>query len=55
MEGKLDNGLDTLAAVKRYIGLKDSPYVLKRGDKRQEYFSGELDTGSVIMHFRSGA
>lgn len=50
---KLDNGLDTLAAVKRYITLKDSPYILKKGDEKHEYLLKNSETGAVIMRFRS--
>jgi len=50
---KLDNGLDTLAAVKRYITLKDSPYILKKGEQRHEYLLKNSESGAVIMRFRS--
>lgn len=53
LDDKIDNGLDTLAAVKRYVNLKDSPYILKRGNFKNEYFLENSETGSVIMRFRS--
>ena len=50
---KLDNGLDTLAAVKRYITLKDSPYILQKGEQRHEYLLRNSESGAVIMRFCS--